>query len=75
MLPNALYPLSVLPDWMQFLVLLNPATYLIDALRVLAFGAAPTLPLFGSVLVVLLLAVVGVWLALVSFQHAIRREG
>jgi ABC-2 type transport system permease protein len=72
---NALYPLSVLPDWMQLLVLFNPATYLIDALRVLAFGTAPTLPLLASVLVLLVLAVLGIWLALLSFQHAIRREG
>lgn len=70
---NALYPLSVLPNWMQALVILNPVTYLIDAIRALAFGAQPTLNLGLSVAVVALFAVLGVWLALKSFQHTIRR--
>jgi ABC-2 type transport system permease protein len=71
---NALYPLTVLPDWMQVIVLCNPTTYLIDALRTLAFGALPTLPLLGSVAVLLLFAVVGMALALLSFRATLRRQ-
>lgn len=70
---NALYPLRVLPDWMRVVVLFNPTTYLIDAVRFLAFGGQATLPLLGSVVVVILFAVIGVWLALLSFQRSIRR--
>ncbi|MBX0330780.1 ABC transporter permease [Oscillochloris sp. ZM17-4] len=69
---NALYPLSVLPGWMRVIVLLNPTTYLIDAVRSLAFGVAPTLPLLLSLAVVLLFAVLGTWMALSLFQRSIR---
>lgn len=69
---NALYPLDVLPVWMRTLVLFNPTTYLIDAMRVLAFDAQPTLPLLGSVAVVVLFALLGIWLALTAFQRSIR---
>lgn len=70
---NALYPLSVLPGWMKVIVLLNPTTYLIDAVRSLAFGAAPTLPLALSVAVIALFAVLCTWMALSLFQRTIRR--
>jgi ABC-2 type transport system permease protein len=69
---NALYPLAVLPGWMRVIVLLNPTTYLIDAVRALAFGVAPTLPLLLSVAVVALFAALGTWLALSLFQRSIR---
>lgn len=70
---NALYPLDVLPGWMRILVLFNPTTYLIDAIRALAFGIAPTLPLAGSTAVVVLFAVLGMWLALRAFQGTLKR--
>lgn len=69
---NALYPLAVLPDWMRVIVLLNPATYFIDAVRALAFGVPPTLPLALSVAVTALFAALGVWLALRMFLRSLR---
>jgi ABC-2 type transport system permease protein len=69
---NALYPLSALPGWMRTIVLLNPTTYLVDAVRALAFGAAPTLPVPLSVAVVALFAGLCTWLALRLFQRSIR---
>ncbi len=69
---NALYPLTVLPGWMKVIVLLNPTTYLVDAVRALAFGAAPTLPIALSVAVVALFAALGTWLALRLFQRTVR---
>ncbi|EFO81038.1 ABC-2 type transporter [Oscillochloris trichoides DG-6] len=68
---NALYPLSVLPGWMRVIVMLNPTTYLVDAVRALAFGVPATLPLLLSVAVVLLFAVLGTWLALSLFQRSV----
>lgn len=68
---NALYPLQSLPDWMRWLVLLNPTTHLIDGLRVLAFGAPATGWLPISIAVVFLLGVVGMGLAMLSFQKSI----
>jgi ABC-2 type transport system permease protein len=69
---NALYPLAVLPGWMRVIVLLNPVTYLVDAVRALAFGVSPTLPLALSVGVVLLFAALGTWFALSLFQRTVR---
>lgn len=69
---NALYPLAVLPGWMRVIVLLNPTTYLIDSVRVFAFGAAPTLPIALSVAVILLFAGLCTWLALSMFQRTIQ---
>ncbi len=71
---NALYPLDVLPSWMQVVVLFNPTTYLIDATRALAFGTPATLPLLLSAAVVLGLAIGGVGLAYGSFQSALKRN-
>jgi ABC-2 type transport system permease protein len=69
---NALYPLAVLPPWMKVIVLANPTTYLIDAVRTLAFGAEATLPLALCVAVVALFAALGTWLALSVFQRSLR---
>ncbi|NWF80272.1 MAG: ABC transporter permease [Chloroflexi bacterium] len=68
---NALYPLAVLPGWMLAIVLLNPTTYLIDAVRALAFGTEVTLPLPLSVAVVCLFAAGCTWLALRLFRRSI----
>lgn len=69
---NALYPLKELPAWINVLAMLNPTTYLIDATRALAFNGAATIPLALSFAVTLLLAVAGMWLALVSFRRTLR---
>lgn len=71
---NALYPLTALPDWMRVLVLFNPLTYLIDALRALAFGVPPSFPLLLSFGVMVLLACAGTGLAYASFQRSVRQE-
>lgn len=69
---NALYPLAVMPGWIRTLALLNPTTYLIDALRALVFNGASTLPLALSFAVIVLFAAIGLALALWSFRRAIR---
>ncbi len=69
---NALYPLDVLPPWMRTLVLFNPTTYLIDAVRSLAFGAQPALVLANSVAILFVFATIGMWLALSAFHRSIR---
>lgn len=69
---NALYPLAVLPTWMEAVALLNPTTYAIDGLRATAFGAAPTLPLALSVAVLAAFAAGSMYLALLSFRRITR---
>jgi ABC-2 type transport system permease protein len=35
---NAIYPISIMPHWLQVVAYLNPLTYLVDALRTLMIG-------------------------------------
>ena len=68
---NALYPLFSMPGWIRALALLNPTTYLIDALRAVVFRGDATLPLALSFAVVGGFALLGLALALWSFRRAI----
>lgn len=40
---NALYPIESMPHWIKVISILNPLTYLVDALRSLMIVGAPTL--------------------------------
>ncbi len=40
---NAIYPLALMPSWLQAVALVNPLTYLVDALRGLMIAHAQTL--------------------------------
>jgi ABC-2 type transport system permease protein len=58
---NAIYPLSLMPGWLRGIAIVNPLTYLVDALRVLmiegeqsAFG----LPLDCTILAIVFAAFV-----------------
>lgn len=37
---NAIYPISIMPHWLQVVAYLNPLTYLVDALRTLMIGTS-----------------------------------
>jgi ABC-2 type transport system permease protein len=37
---NAIYPISIMPRWLQVVAYLNPLTYLVDALRTLMIGTS-----------------------------------
>ncbi len=68
---NALYPVEVLPGWMRVIVLLNPASYLIDGLRSLAFGQPATLSPWLSLVVITAFAAAAMTLAFRLFQRSI----
>jgi ABC-2 type transport system permease protein len=55
---NALYPIDIMPRWLQVISQINPLTYLVDAMRGLLVGAPAHLWLDFVVLVAA--AVVGV---------------
>ncbi|MFD8130989.1 ABC transporter permease [Streptomyces mirabilis] len=55
---NALYPVAVMPGWLQAVSLVNPLSYQVDALRGLLLGTPAHLPLDYGVLAVA--AVLGV---------------
>jgi ABC-2 type transport system permease protein len=49
---NALYPIEIMPRWLQVISQINPLTYLVNALRGLLVGAPANLWVDGTVLVV-----------------------
>jgi len=58
---NAIYPLTMMPHWLQLIARVNPLTYLVNALRELMVqgGASPVgLPLDFAVLAVVFVALV-----------------
>jgi ABC-2 type transport system permease protein len=42
---SALYPISVMPGWLQPISRINPLTYEVDGLRALLIGSPTNLPL------------------------------
>ena len=48
---NALYPIDVMPTWLQVVSRINPLSYLVDALRGLLVGTAAHVLLDLTVLV------------------------
>ncbi len=64
---NAIYPISIMPDWLKVISHLNPLTYEVDALRALmltggtsVFGIGPD---FGVLLMVTaVLVIIGGWM-------------
>jgi ABC-2 type transport system permease protein len=48
---NALYPVALMPRWLQVLAHINPLSYQVEALRGLLIGTAADLPLDFGVLV------------------------
>jgi ABC-2 type transport system permease protein len=56
---NAIYPISIMPTWLQVVAYANPLTYLVDALRSLMVPGAPSpFPLAGDFVVLLAAALV-----------------
>jgi len=49
---NALYPIDIMPGWLQVISQINPLTYLVNALRGLLVGAPANLWADGAVLVI-----------------------
>jgi ABC-2 type transport system permease protein len=64
---NAIYPLTIMPHWLQVIARVNPLTYLVNALRALMIqgGTSPVgLPVDFAVLAVVFVALIaiGAWL-------------
>ncbi len=60
---NAIYPIAIMPAWLQFIAKINPLTYMVDALRALMLAGAPDV---GDVAldigVLLVVMIVMVWI-------------
>ncbi len=77
-LSNALYPLDVLPKWMQIGALLNPTSYVVDGIRqtLLVNGTAMSgtsvLPLWLCFAVIAVFVCLGMWMAFSAFRSSVR---
>ena len=67
---NALYPIDVMPTWLQVLSRVNPLSYEVDALRGLMIGTPSNLLLDFAVLVAS--AIVGIWMASAVLRRLVR---
>jgi ABC-2 type transport system permease protein len=62
------YPVSVLPEWMQALSVISPATYALRALRAAIIEGAPVSELWGDIWPLIVIGIVAVPLGLWIFR-------
>jgi len=68
-----IYPVSVLPDWLQIVARFIPVTWSLEAMRGALLEGAPFAALWPAIQILLLFAVVLLPLALGAFSWALRR--
>lgn len=61
------YPISVLPDWMQPLATISPATYVLEGMRSALLDGVPTTQLGPSLLPTLLLGIIAIPVGIAIF--------
>jgi ABC-2 type transport system permease protein len=62
------YPISVLPDWMEPLATVSPATYVLEGMRAALLEGTPTLALGPSILPILILGAVTLPIGIAIFS-------
>jgi ABC-2 type transport system permease protein len=68
-----LYPVNILPHWLQVVARLNPVTYALEAMRAALLGGASVAAVWRQLTVLLLSAVLLLPLSLSAFGWALRR--
>jgi ABC-2 type transport system permease protein len=68
-----LFPVTILPDWLQLVARLNPVTYALDAMRAALLGGAGLEAVWRPLLVLLLFAAVLLPVSMAVFASALRR--
>jgi len=68
-----LFPVSILPGWLQFIAKLNPITYALDAMRGALLDGASLMGIGQPLLVLLLFAAILLPTSVVAFSWALRR--
>ncbi len=51
---NAIYPIAIMPGWLQVIAHINPLTYVVDGVRALMLAGGTSLTGLGTDIVVLL---------------------
>jgi len=68
-----LFPVSILPDWLQLVAHLNPVTYALDSMRASLLGGADIAALWQPLGILLLFAAVLLPLSMSVFAWSLRR--
>jgi ABC-2 type transport system permease protein len=68
-----LFPVNILPDWLQFVARLNPVTYALEAMRAALLGGATVASLWRPLTVLLLSALLLLPVSMLTFAWALRR--
>ena len=68
-----LFPVSILPDWLQLVAHLNPITYALDAMRAALLADAGVFSIARPLLILLVFAAVLLPISLIAFNWALRR--
>jgi len=68
-----LFPVSILPDWLQVIAHLNPVTYALDAMRAALLNGANLHQIAPTLLILLLFAAVLLPGSVLGFSWALRR--
>ncbi len=69
---NAIYPISIMPAWLQFISHINPLTYEVDALRALMLAGSTSSYGIGLDLGILLVATsIFIWLGAVLYPRVV----
>src|SRR5580692_11848344 len=68
-----LFPVSILPDWLQFVAKLNPVTYALNAMRAAMLGGAALHAVLRPLLVLLCFSAVLLPASMAVFAWALRR--
>lgn len=68
-----LFPVSILPDWLQFVARLNPVMYALDAMRAALLDGSSVVGIARPLLILFLFAAVLLPASTVTFAWALRR--
>ena len=68
-----LFPVSVLPDWLQFVARINPVTYALDAMRAALLADASSTALLKPIAILLLFAALLLPVSILFFAWTLRR--
>jgi ABC-2 type transport system permease protein len=72
-LGGVLYPVSVLPPWLQKVALLLPITPALEGMRMALFKGYPTLTIFRHISPLLIFTTVMLPVSVVAFQYAVNK--
>jgi len=68
-----LFPVTILPDWLQFIAKLNPMTHALNAMRAALLGGAAFSQLLPAIEILLLFAMVLLPASMLMFSWTLRR--